>query len=130
MTSEQRLAIRPYREALKHSFSDALLRAGEPGQARIWFVPFLAKALGTFYELRQRRIDGRRLSKALAKLPRDAFLSLLKATNRDAKTRSRWAATLDAAFRLGVTPSDLSKWLRQGGGVAGRARKKPKPVSP
>jgi hypothetical protein len=67
-------------------------------------------------------VNGRALSRALGKNPRDALFKLLKTGKRDSKTRSRWAAALANAHKSDVSPKELPKWLKNGGGVAGRAR--------
>jgi len=47
---------------------------------------------------------------------------IAKSSNRDRKTRSRWAAALDNAYKAGIPPEKLERWFRDGGGVSGRAR--------
>jgi hypothetical protein len=111
----------PVPKKLRQSFAEAALTAITPGQARTWFVPYLVTVLKAYQELTTKSVDGKRLSKAVAKDPRSAFFRLLKSSKRDSKTRSRWAAALLHAHKSGVSPDDLPKWLKKGGGVAGRA---------
>jgi hypothetical protein len=101
--------------------ADAAAAAITPGKARTWFVPYLAAVLKAYQELTTKLVDGKALSKAVAKDPRTAFFKLLKSSKRDPKTRSRWAAALAHAYESGISPERLAKWLKRGGGVAGRA---------
>jgi hypothetical protein len=121
MTPAQKKALRPYREKLQQTFAEAAATATTPGQARTWFVPYLVAVLKVYQELTTQTVDGRALSRALAKNPRDAFFKLLKTSKRDSKTRSRWAAALANGYASGVSPKDLPRWLKKGGGAAGRA---------
>jgi hypothetical protein len=121
MTRAQRQALRGYRKKLRQTFAEAALIAITPGQARTWFVPYLVTVLKAYQELTTKSVDGKRLSNAVAKDPRSAFFRLLRSSKRDSKTRSRWAAALLHAHKSGVSPEDLPKWLKKGGGVAGRA---------
>lgn len=121
MTREQKNALRPYRKELKQAFAEAALIAATPGEARTWFVPYLAAVLKVYLKLTTETVDGRPLSKVLAKQTRDAFSRLLKSSNRDPKTRSRWAAVLTNAHNSGISPKQFSVWLKKGGGAAGRA---------
>jgi hypothetical protein len=84
-------------------------------------VPYLAAVLKAYRKLTTHSVDGKALSKAVAKDPRNALFKLLKTSKRDSRTRSRWAAALVHADASGVSPEQLSKWLKKGGGVAGRA---------
>jgi hypothetical protein len=121
MTPAQRKALRPYRKRLRQALADAAAAATTPGKSRTWFVPYLAAVLETYQELTTKLVDGKALSKAVAKDPRTAFFKLLKLSKRDPKTRSRWAAALAHAYDSGISPERLAKWLKKGGGVAGRA---------
>ncbi len=121
MTPAQKAAIRPYRKQLKQAFAEAAPTAATPGKARTWFVPYLAAVLKIYRKFTTQTVDGRPLSKALAKRSRDAFFKLLKSSNRDPKTRSRWAAVLTNAHQSGVSPEEFPIWLKKGGGAAGRA---------
>lgn len=123
MTPARRQALRSYRKKLEKAFAEAAAAATTPGKARTWFVPYLAALLRVYRKLTTQTVDGRALSRALGKNPRDAFFKLLKTSNRDPKTRSRWAAALANAHKSDVSPEDLPKWLKQDGGVAGRARR-------
>ncbi len=121
MTPAQRQALRPYRKKLQQALAEAAATATTPGNARTWFVPYLAAVLTTYRKLTRQSVNGKTLSKAVAKNPRNAFFKLLKSSNRDPKTRSRWAAALVHAYESNVSPEQLSKWLKKGGGVSGRA---------
>ena len=121
MTPAQKKALRRLRQKLKNILADAAMAATTPGRARTWFVPYLAAVLEAYENLTTQRVDGKAMSKAFAKDPRTAFFKLLTTSKRDSKTRSRWAAALAHAHGLGISPEKLPKWLRKGGGVAGRA---------
>jgi hypothetical protein len=121
-----RRALRPYRRRMKKAVRRALRNLAVPGNARTWFVSILVEALKIYHELRAIRLRQRPLSKALGKQPREVFSALLKASGRDRRTRSRWAAALENAVEAGVPPGDLAEWSREGGGVSGRA-KRPSP---
>jgi hypothetical protein len=84
-------------------------------------VPYLVTVLTVYGKLTTQSVDGKALGKALAKDPRTALFRLLRSSKRDSKTRSRWAAALVHAYKSGVLPEELPKWLKKGGGVAGRA---------
>jgi hypothetical protein len=123
MTQKQKEHLSEYRRRLKTAFADALAKMTEPGHARNWFVPYLCKVLATYNESRTKTVDGKRLSSVISKNPRRAIRKLIgKTSNRDRKTRSRWAGALVGAYSAGVSPEKLGPWLRQGGGVSGRAR--------
>jgi hypothetical protein len=100
---------------------EAAATATTPGKGRTWFVPYLAAALRVYRKLTTQTVNGRALSRALGKNPRDAFFKLLKTSKRDSKTRSRWAAVLANAYKSDIPPNQFSNWLRKGGGAAGRA---------
>ncbi len=121
MTPAQRKALRPYRKKLEQALADSAAAATNPGNARTWFVPYLSAVLKVYRKLTTISVDGKALSRAVAKDPRNAFFKLLKTSKRDSKTRSRWAATLAHAYKSGISPERLPKWLKKGGGVAGRA---------
>jgi hypothetical protein len=121
MTPAQKRAIRPHRKQLKQTFAEAAATAATPGKARTWFVPYLAAVLKTYSKLTTQTVDGRPLSKTLAKQSRDAFFKLLKSSNRDPKTRSRWAAVLANAHKSDISPEQFPIWLKKGGGAASRA---------
>jgi hypothetical protein len=121
MTPTQKKALRPYRKKLQQALAEAAATATTPGQARTWFVPYLAAVLRVYRKLTTQTVDGCTLSRAVAKHPRNAFFKLLRTSKRDSRTRSRWAAALVHAHKSGVSPKELPKWLRKGGGVAGRA---------
>lgn len=126
MTPAQKREMRPYRKELKQAFAEAAPTAATPGKARTWFVPYLAAVLKTYRKLTTRTVDGRPLSRALAKQSRDAFFKLLSSSKRDPKTRSRWAAVLENAHKSGISPEQFPTWLKKGGGAAGRASELPK----
>lgn len=110
--------------SLQKVFADSVLLATVKGRARTWQVPYLQAVQETFEDLRQQRVGGVRVSQGLAASRLGAILALIKqSSNRDRRTRSRWAAAVHAAHRAGVSPSELPKWLSEGGGVSGRARK-------
>jgi hypothetical protein len=121
MTRAQRQALRPYRKKLRQAFAEAAATATTSGKARTWFVQYLASLLKVYGKLTTKSVDGKVLSKAVAKDPRTAFFKLLRSSKRDSKTRSRWAAALVHAHNSGIAPEELPKWLKKGGGVAGRA---------
>ena len=53
----------------------------------------------------------------------DFFAILLRRTsNRDARTRSRWASAMKNAVKNKVRPADLKGWLKDGGRISGRAK--------
>jgi hypothetical protein len=123
MTPKQKETLSKYRGRLKTAFAHALATMTEPGHARNWFVPYLSEVLATYNEIRTKSVDGKRLSSVVSKSSRRAIRKLIsKSSNRDRKTRSRWAAALDAAYKAGVPPEKLGRWFRQGGGLSGRAR--------
>ena len=123
MTQKQKETLSKYRRRLQTVFNDALATMTETGHARTWFVPYLAEVLAAYIEARTKKVEGKRLSSVISKNSRRAIRKLInKSSNRDRKTRSRWAAAVDAAFSAGVTPEKLGPWLRDGGGVSGRAR--------
>jgi hypothetical protein len=121
MTRAQKEALRPYRKQLKQAFAEAAPTAATPGKARTWFVPYLAAVLKVYRKLTTLTVDGRPLSRALAKQNRDAFFKLLKSSKRDPKTQSRWAAVLANAHNSDISPEQFPIWLKKGGGAAGRA---------
>ena len=121
MTPAQKRAMRPYRKELKQAFAEAAPTAATPGKARTWFVAYLAALLKTYRKLTTQIVDGRPLSRALAKQSRDAFFKLLSSSKRDPKTRSRWAAVLANAHNSDISPEQFPIWLKKGGGAAGRA---------
>lgn len=121
MTPARRKALRPHRRKLERAFSDATENAVTPTRQRKWYWPFLQVVLKTYDDLTAEIVEGRPLSRVLAKDARRAFLKLLKVSGRDAKTMSRWAAVLFHAWQSKVRPKDLPRWLEQGGGTAGRA---------
>ena len=122
MTPGQRTALTKAKERLIEAFNDALKSMSEPGRARDWFIPYLIELLRVYRELREKKVEGQRLSKLLGNDLRARFGMLLKkSTNRDDRTRSRWAAALALAVKRKVPPKELKVWLAQGGGVAGRA---------
>jgi hypothetical protein len=121
MTPAQKRAMRPYRKQLKQAFAEAAPTAATPGKARTWFVPYLVAVFRTYRKLTTQIVDGRPLSKVLAKQSRDAFFKLLKSSKRDPKTRSRWAAVLANAHKSDISPEQFPIWLKKGGGAAGRA---------
>jgi hypothetical protein len=119
--ADPKKALRPYRKKLQQALVEAAATATTPGQARTWFVPYLAAVLRVYLKLTKQVVDNRPLSRALAKQSRDAFFKLLKSSKRDPKTRSRWAAVLANAHKSDISPEQFQKWLKKGGGVAGRA---------
>lgn len=110
MTPAQKQALGPYRKKMRQDFADAAAGATTPGGARTWFVPYLATVLKVYGKLTTKSVDGKALSKALAKDPRTAFFRLLRSSKRNSKTRSRWAAALVHAYKTGVSPDELPKW--------------------
>src|SRR5450759_788312 len=113
MTQRQKEILSKYRHQLKTVFADGVTKMSEPGHARTWFVTYLRAVLATYIDSRTRTVNGKRLSSVLSKNPRRAIQKLIKNTsNRDRKTRSRWAAALDAAYGAGVPPEKLERWFR------------------
>ena len=122
-TQKQREILTEYYRRLKKTFSSALATMTEPGHNRTWLIPYLADVLAAYLETKNKKVDGKRLSSVISKNPRRAIQKLIaKSSNRDRKTRSRWAAALDNAYKTGVPPEKLESWFRRGGGVSGRAR--------
>lgn len=122
MTPKQKENLSEYRRKLKLAFTDALATMTEPGRARNWLYSYLREVLAAYLETTTRNVDGKRLSSVISKNPRRAIQKLIaKSSNRDRKTRSRWAAALDNAYKAGVPPEKLERWFRNGGGVSGRA---------
>jgi hypothetical protein len=70
MTPAQKRAMRPYRKELKQAFAEAAPTAATPGKARTWFVPYLVAVFRTYRKLTTQIVDGRPLSKVLAKQSR------------------------------------------------------------
>jgi hypothetical protein len=123
MTDEQRKVLRRIRRELTASFDRARAKMGEPGHARDWFVPFLVDLLRAYRRLRRKVVNGRKIRGLVGPNPRARFSKLLaKCTNRDAKTRSRWAAAMANAIEEKITPDKLADWLTQRGGISGRAK--------
>jgi hypothetical protein len=130
MTPAEKQVLRKVRRRLKAAFKDCIRSAVVPGNARVWFVPYLAEVLRAYDLLREAQPDGRRVTKTLGHRRRARFIKLLrKSCNRDGKTISRWAATLTNAKRSNISPEDFKKWLNGGGGVSGRAAEEAKQIS-
>jgi hypothetical protein len=124
LTPSQKQQLRQVRDHLRQAFETALTAMMMPGQTRDWAVRFLAEVLKVYTELRETRIDGAYLHRLLAPGGgrRERLSKLLKkTTNRDSKTRSRWAGVLAKADKANVDPSALAGWLKDGGGIAGRS---------
>ena len=121
MTPAQKKALRRHRKQLREALANAAVAATTPGKARTWFVTYLATVLEVYGQLTAQFVDGKALSKVVAKDPRVAFFKLLKTSGRDSRTRSRWAAALAHAHGSGISSKRLASWLKKGGGVAGRA---------
>lgn len=125
MTGEQKAHLKAVKEHLQAEFEAALETMSEPGSSRTWFLPYLCELLRAYNKLRETKISGKRLTKAIGSSHRERFLKLIKrTTNRDPKTCSRWAAAMANAIKEGIDPDDLEDWLKDGGGIAGRARVK------
>jgi hypothetical protein len=123
MTPARRQALRSHRRKLEKAFAEAAAAATTPGKGKTWFVPYFVAVLRVYRKLTIQIVDDRALSSALGKNPKDAFIKLLKTSKRDPKMRSRWAAALANAYKSNVSPEELTKWLKKGGGVSGRARR-------
>jgi hypothetical protein len=122
MTSSQKAKIAKIEARLRDLFEDAKQSMTKPGRTRGWFLPFLESLLKNYYRLRKTRIDGVRLTNLLGPNPRERFLAILaECTDRDPKTRSRWAAAMANAVKNKVKSRELRVWLANGGGVAGRS---------
>jgi hypothetical protein len=64
----------------------------------------------------------KQLSRLLGSNMRDRFRELLRrSSNRDGKTRHRWACALENARKEKVKPKQLRRWLARGKGLSGRA---------
>jgi hypothetical protein len=108
---------------LQQAFLDSALLATVTGHARTWWMPYLQAVLENFLALRQHRVGGQRVSLTLDPKRIGAIQKLIKnSSNRDRRTRSRWAAAVHAAHRAGIDPAELPRWLAEGGGISGRAR--------
>lgn len=122
MTSERKKVLQVFIKKLESVFADAALSASKPGETRSWFYRYLAKILKTYTKLKKLEVGGKPLSRALGRNPRAAFVELVRrSSNRDPKTASRWGAALANAYQSGISSEQLPDWLRDHGGVAGRA---------
>jgi hypothetical protein len=123
LTKEQRKALARIRKRLTASFELALKRMSKAGKARTWMIPYLQDMLVEYRRARRKIIDGARLTSVLGHHRHDFFAILLRRTsNRDARTRSRWASAMKNAVKNKVRPADLKGWLEDGGGISGRAK--------
>jgi hypothetical protein len=119
MTKQQRRALRPFRNALKTAFNEAVAQAA---QTRIWPYPYLAALVRTYLKLRAATVGEKPLSRALGKKKQTVLLQLLRnTTDRGPKVRSLWAKAARLAVVEKIAPNDVPKWLADGGGIAGRA---------
>jgi hypothetical protein len=123
LTKEQRKALARVEKRLTASFERSLKRVSKAGNARSWMMPYLKKMLAQYRRARTKIIDGAPLTSVLGHHRHDFFAILLKRTsNRDARTRSRWASTMKNAVKSKIRPADLEGWLKDGGGISGRAK--------
>jgi hypothetical protein len=123
VTEDQRVAIAAVAKELRSAFERAKEAMSSPGNARNWFMPYFRALLRAYYKLRKRSIGGSKLLTEIADDCRGQLLKLIeRTTDRDPKTRSRWAAALANAIEAKVKPKKLRAWLKQGGGIAGRAK--------
>jgi hypothetical protein len=123
LTKEQRKALARIRKRLTTSFELALKRMSQAGKARTWMIPYLKDMLVEYRRARQKIIDGASLTSVIGHHRHDFFAILLRRTsNRDARTRSRWASTMKNAVKNKVRPADFESWLKDGGGISGRTK--------
>ncbi len=131
MTPAQKKALRRHRKKLQQAFTEAAAAATTPGKARTWYVPYLAAVLNVYRELATKSVDGKALSKAVAKDPRIAFFRLLTSSKRDSKTRRRWAAALAHAYEIRHFARTIGKMAEKGqrscGSCSGAGERNPHP---
>ena len=123
LTKEQRKALARVQKRLTASFERSLKRMSKAGNARTWMMPYLNKMLAQYRRARKKIIDGAPLTSVLGHHRHDFFAILLRRTSdRDAKTRNRWASAMKNAVKSKIRPADLEGWLKDGGGISGRAK--------
>jgi hypothetical protein len=123
LTKKQRKALARIQDRLTASFARSLKRMSKAGNARTWMMPYLKKMLAEYRRAREKIIDRVSLTSVLGHHRHDFFAILLRLTsNRDARTRSRWASAMKNAVKNKVRPADLKSWLKGGGGISGRAK--------
>jgi len=123
LTKGQKKALARVQKRLTASFARSLKRISKAGNARTWMMPYLKKMLAEYRRARQKIIDGASLTSVLGHHRHDFFAILLRRTsNRDARTRSRWASAMKNAVKNNVRPADLKGWLKDGGRISGRAK--------
>ena len=109
-------------EKLRAKFKAAIADMQQPGHDRDWMDPFLKELLRAYRKLRRTKIGGVRVYLALGSTRRSRVAELIRrTTNRDRRTRSRWAGVIARALRKKVKASELRDWLDDGGGIAGRS---------
>ena len=117
LTKEQRKALARVEKRLTASFERSLKRVSKAGNARSWMM------LAQYRRARTKIIDGAPLTSVLGHHRHDFFTILLRRTSdRDARTRSRWASAMKNAVKSKIRPADLEGWLKDGGGISGRAK--------
>jgi hypothetical protein len=123
LTKKQRKALARVEKRLTASFERCLKRMSKAGNARTWMIPYLKKLLAQYRRARKQIIDGARLTSVLGHHRHDFFAILLRQTSdRDTKTRGRWASAMKNAVKSKIRPADLEGWLNGGGGISGRAK--------
>ena|SRR3569832_1357097 len=120
MTKKQQRALRPFLDTLRKTFQDC---GGQAAQSRTWPYRYLAVLIRTYLEIRQRRVGSKRLSRALGTTKQRILLQLVeRTTDRKMKMRSRWCRVAWLAVKKEIQPDGIVDWIRDGGGLAGRAR--------
>jgi hypothetical protein len=123
LTKKQRKALARVQNRLTTSFKRSLKRMSKAGNARSWMMPYLKDMLAQYRRARKKIIDGSPLTSVLGHHRHDFFAILLRQTSdRDTKTRGRWASAMKNAVKSKIRPADLKGWLNGGGGISGRAK--------
>lgn len=122
MTKAEKRALRPFLARLRRAFEASKARLGSPGHSRTWADPYFAAVLKCARRLRKARLNSARLGDALSGKKRGLLAELVKrTTDRDRNTVHRWSKGLALAWDRKVTSGDLASWLKDGGGISGRA---------
>jgi hypothetical protein len=119
MRKKQAEALKPFIDDLKQTFAKQLVQAGHTKE---WAYDYAAALVATYQRIRRVRIAGKRLTRALGRTKQAILLALVSlSTDRDAKVRNRWATAARFAIIDQIAPDQVPRWLRRGGGLAGRA---------
>ena len=120
MNRRKNEALAPFIDDLKRAYATALPRAGH---TREWPYGYVSAVIACYRELRRIRIRGQRLTRALGRTKETILLNLVKRTSdRDNKARSRWCSVAWLAIVDKIEDEAVMAWIRDGGGLAGRAR--------